>query len=168
MDKIVDMANRRNAIVLDCRFSPYSPYHGWLKKAFQTALGDRYIWVRGFGNVNYKSGGSVRLYDEAEGLKVVATLGKASKDGKPIIDAIALMCACADVSTCHRRHVSYVVNDFLGWPVYHLTAQDIMGTSEKPPSEATLRKREREAAKKQQTSLFGDEPGKRFRHRDDS
>jgi len=165
MEKIVEAIVKRNAVVFDVRFSPYSPFPGWKKQSFQAALGDRYVWAKGFGNVNYKGGG-VRLYDEASGLKLVAAVQKHAHT----IQAIALMCACADVEHCHRKVVAYVVNNYLGWPIYHLQSVDIMGMAEpKPKSEATLKREAAKAAKAQQGSLFRDDEGKKkYHHRDDS
>lgn len=167
MDKIIETMVRRNAIVLDIRFSPYSPFPGWKKQSFQEALGDRYMWVKGFGNVNYKgqNGGQVRLYDGDAGMKVITTLGKYS-----IFDNIALMCACPDYQHCHRKTVAYLIESYLNWPITHLKAEDIMGVlQKKQPSEATMRRQAREQAKGMQTSLFNpDDLVVKFKHRDDS
>ena len=164
MEKIVEYMVRRNAAVIDIRFSPYSPFAGWRKPSFQAALGDRYLWCKGFGNVNYK-GGPVRLYDEAAGLKLIASIGK-----HQVFDNIAIMCACQDVHHCHRKPVAYVIEGFLGWPITHLQPDDIMGFgTAKPKSDATLKREAIKAAKAKQTNLFDDTTlPKKFVHRDDS
>ena len=65
-------------------------------KSFKAALGDRYVWLEGFGNVNYKNGGPIRLKDFSGALK---KLGASPGN-------IILMCGCSDVGICHRKVVA--------------------------------------------------------------
>ena len=86
------------AVVVDVRLKPFSRDPVWRRAALERALGEQYRWVEALGNLNYRSGGPVRLKDEASGLAVVRGLALQA----PVI----LMCACRSQTTCHRTMVA--------------------------------------------------------------
>ena len=110
--ELLETAERLNATVIDVRMVPRSRAPCWNAKAIKAALGDRYVWLEGFGNVNYK-GGPVVLKDFAGALK---KLGEMSLHGPRVI----LMCGCADVNVCHRKIVAEKLAKLWHCPVEHL------------------------------------------------
>ncbi|MBN2584983.1 MAG: DUF488 domain-containing protein [Planctomycetes bacterium] len=111
--ELLEVAERLNATVIDVRLMPRSRWSpGFNAKALQAALGDRYVWLEGFGNLNYK-GGPIVLKDFAG---AVAKLGEMSPHGPRVI----LMCGCADVNVCHRKMVAERLAKFWHCPIEHL------------------------------------------------
>jgi uncharacterized protein (DUF488 family) len=94
-----ELLGQRVEVVVDIRLRPYSR-----KRAF--SLGTRetvetapyaYRWLGGLGNAEYRTGG-MRLA-RPEDIDVVVQLLTSGTN-------VALMCACAEVATCHRRLVA--------------------------------------------------------------
>jgi uncharacterized protein (DUF488 family) len=88
-------AQARNAVVCDIRYSPASRHPQWRKHQLSQLLGARYQHVQALGNRNYKSGGPIALADYDAGKQVTAAI---LATGQSVI----LMCACKDLTTCHR------------------------------------------------------------------
>jgi uncharacterized protein (DUF488 family) len=105
-------SDRLDAVVMDVRIKPFSRRPDWAKSHLTALLGDRYRWVAGFGNVNYK-GGPVELADPEAGLAQIADL---IEQGRNII----LLCYEADPKTCHRSQVAELIAERWGCDVQHL------------------------------------------------
>jgi uncharacterized protein (DUF488 family) len=86
-------------VVVDVRINRFSriPAFSTGTQATVEAAGYRYRWLRGLGNAGHRDGGPMRLADPAEIEMVLAEL----RTGRNV----AVMCVCADPSTCHRRLV---------------------------------------------------------------
>src|SRR2546426_4671063 len=95
-EAIQEVAQAHNAVVCDFRYSPVSRHPQWSKRQLAQLLGTGYRHVQALGNRNYKSGGPIALADYEAGKQ-------ASAEIFAIGQAVILMCACKDVTTCHRR-----------------------------------------------------------------
>jgi uncharacterized protein (DUF488 family) len=86
-------------VVCDVRIQRWSrnPAFSTITQATIEAAGYRYRWLRGLGNAGHRDGGPMRLADPAEIEMVLAEL----RTGRNV----AVMCACSDAGTCHRRLV---------------------------------------------------------------
>src|SRR5215467_13968699 len=89
-------AQARNAVVCDIRYSPASRHPQWRQRQLSQLLGARYQHVQALGNRNYKSGGPIELADDEAGKQAIAEL-------LPTGQSVILMCACKDLTACHRR-----------------------------------------------------------------
>lgn len=83
-----------DATLVDISFAPYSRNPVFRKAALEKTLGDRYVYLRAFGNRNYK-GGPVEIVDYDAGKAALEALDKPA----------LLMCVCKDAATCHRTTV---------------------------------------------------------------
>jgi len=90
-----------DALVVDVRISPRSRNPQWRQPYLERLLGQQYLHVREFGNVNYK-GGPIEIVDPAKGLDRIREYLDA---GIPII----LMCVCRELATCHRLNVAHYI-----------------------------------------------------------
>lgn len=87
-----------NATLLDIRYSPYSRNPVWTRRALAEALGDRYRWVKPWGNVLYRSSATdCQIADFTAGLDVW--------DQEPRPTTI-LLCRERRSLECHRRVVA--------------------------------------------------------------
>ncbi len=109
-----EVLGQRVEVVVDVRLRPYSR-----KRAF--SLGTRetvetapyaYRWLGGLGNAEYRTGG-MRLARPEEIEVVVKLLASGTN--------VALMCACAEATSCHRR----LVADLAGERLPGLTVVDL-------------------------------------------
>lgn len=113
-DAITQTAARLDAVVVDVRLKPFSRYRPWTGPAFKARLGESYLWLHAFGNINYRLPiEQAKLVDYDAGKKVVAEI---LATGRPVI----LMCGCADLATCHRRIVAERLASDLGVQVEDL------------------------------------------------
>lgn len=104
------VSDQVDGCVVDVRYSPRSRNPTWTRKRLQEALGDRYAWIKGFGNINYRTGGPILLCDFDEGfneLQLVLASGRS-----PV-----LLCACGEPAGCHRMDVAHRLADRLGVPL---------------------------------------------------
>lgn len=85
----------REAVLFDIRFKPFSQNPAFQLATLSRRLGDDYLHVGAFGNVNYK-GGPIEIVDYERGRALV----EASE--RPVI----LMCVCGDPTHCHRTVVA--------------------------------------------------------------
>ena len=106
--------------------SPRSRNPDYSGKRLTERLGDRYVWLNQFGNRNCR-GGPIRLVDFKAGALRVEEL---IDSGRTCI----LTCGCADVNTCHRKHVAEALGNLWNMHVVHL---DPPGT-ETAPGQGTL------------------------------
>lgn len=131
MDDIVAMTYELDAVLIDCRYVPFSMFAGWRKHAFVSAFvealdkrraeapeseqySERFIQLRyrhckGFGNENYKKPmEGVRLHNPSMHEGEVRQL----LQGYSII----LMCSCIEPTGCHRRHVAHWICETMNLP----------------------------------------------------
>lgn len=87
-------------LLVDIRLMPVSRWRPtWNKTALAAQYGDRYLHLRGLGNVNYKHPEKgIQLLDPDEPL---ARLRSLLAQGHSLV----LLCACKSYATCHRRVV---------------------------------------------------------------
>jgi hypothetical protein len=109
MEEIVALAQEHDAIVVDVRLVPFSRAPMWRKVAFQVALTERYRWMKGFGNLNYRNPNEgVSLSDPETHMGDIRQIFPAQ--------SIMLMCTCADSTGCHRRHAAAFIASALNLP----------------------------------------------------
>ncbi len=94
LDELRHILEQLEAVLVDIRFAPYSRNPDFRKPHLETVFGDRYLYLRAFGNRNYK-GGPVDLVDYEAGKAALEVLDKPA----------LLMCMCKDPATCHRAVV---------------------------------------------------------------
>jgi hypothetical protein len=88
---------RDGALILDIRFNPTSRRPEWRQATLRRLLGTAYRHERRLGNANYR-GGTTAIVDLDAGAAAVAALVRM----RPVV----LLCACAEVSRCHRLVVA--------------------------------------------------------------
>ena len=118
MEDIEATVNRLDAILVDVRMVPRSRAPIWNGSTLHKRLGDRYVWLREFGNRNYKGTvDQIEIADFPAGLERLQAIAATGR-------AVVLLCGCPAVSTCHRK----VLADWLAkaWKVevVHLTRPD--------------------------------------------
>jgi len=128
--EIARLSEELGALVVDVRLSPASRVPGFQASALAEILGGRYVWLRGFGNVNYR-GGPMELAD-FDG--AAQELEQRRGDGP---GNVLLMCACRDVGSCHRRLVAERLAERWGVAVAHLEPPR-GGGGEKVPRQKTI------------------------------
>lgn len=99
------------ATLVDIRLRPFSRKPGFSGASLAARFKRRYVPLQDLGNDNYR-GGPVHLHHAENGLLQLEKLVARS----PVI----LMCACADVTTCHRKVVAELFTALYGTPVTHL------------------------------------------------
>lgn len=108
-EALLALAERRELVVVDVRLSPRSRVPGWNKGPLERLLGDRYLPLPAWGNLNYRSGGPVAIADLEAGLAAVDSLARA-----PL-----LVCVCRDAGACHRSVLAEALAA-RGWVVAEL------------------------------------------------
>jgi uncharacterized protein (DUF488 family) len=122
--QLLSLAQQLGAIVIDARYSPRSRAPQWNGMELSKLLGQHYQHMPELGNVNYKTGGPIHINLPKVGTQyVVSILNK-----QPGI----LLCACPDVTTCHRRIVAEMVQAACQCEVIHLSKADLDEDTQKP------------------------------------
>src|SRR5512133_3543467 len=103
--------------VIDVRLSPRSRVVTWTGARLRALLGDDYLHLPAFGNVNYKNDGPIQLAAPTTGVR----LASLELEQHPIL----LLCACRDLQTCHRLVVANLLAEATGVPVVHWTPADL-------------------------------------------
>ena len=84
------------AVVVDIRLVPQSRFFPqWRKAHLEKVFNENYFHVRELGNKGFKEK-RIEIADIDEGLKIVEAINQ---------NAI-LLCACKDVSKCHRKVIA--------------------------------------------------------------
>jgi uncharacterized protein (DUF488 family) len=88
-----------NTLLVDIRLSPSSRWFpDWRGSALAGRYGSRYQHLPAFGNVKYRTPGTVQLVDAEAGIEwAMAHL----RQGRSLV----LLCACKDYDRCHRKVV---------------------------------------------------------------
>ena len=115
------------AIVVDVRMVPRTRWQPqWNATVLRVRLGDRYVWLREFGNRNYK--GTFQQIEIADFPAGEKRLRKITAPGK----AVVLLCGCRDVNVCHRKVVAEMLAATWEADVVHLTRPDNVISSSLP------------------------------------
>ena len=121
---------RLDAILVDVRMVPRSRAPIWNSGVLARRLGERYFWLRAFGNRNYKG-----TFEQIEIVDFTAgeqRLRELTATGPTARKAIILFCGCPDVSTCHRKVLADWLAKSWGSEVIHLTRPDNQISSGQP------------------------------------
>ena len=110
---------RLDAVLVDVRMVPRSRWApGWNAKTLEARLGEKYVWLKEFGNRNYK--GTFEQIEIADFPAGEKRLREITNTGK----AVVLLCGCRDVNVCHRKVLAERLSQSWGAEVVHLTAPD--------------------------------------------
>lgn len=114
LETMLSMLNRLFSqwVLVDVRFRPKSPNPRWRRETLQRRLGDRYLWLREWGNAAHASG-RLLIFDYEAGRAVVRRL--LDTGATPV-----LLCACRCVESCHRRVVAERFAEETGVLVCHI------------------------------------------------
>jgi hypothetical protein len=95
IEDVEAVLDRLDAILVDVRMVPRTRWAPlWNSSALHVRLGDRYAWLREFGNRNYKGTfEQIEIADFPAGEKRLRELLAKDATGK----AVVLLCGCRDV-----------------------------------------------------------------------
>ena len=90
-----------DAVLVDVRMVPRTRWApAFNTSALRERMGDGYIWLKAFGNVNYKGTfAEIQIADFDAGEKRLREL---TASGRPVV----LLCGCRDVNVCHRKVIA--------------------------------------------------------------
>jgi uncharacterized protein (DUF488 family) len=115
IEAVRSLLAQANALLVDVRLVPSSRFNPAFRAAsLRKALGDAYVCVSDWGNLNYKNDGPIQLRSFSGGLATVE--GRLCGH-----DAVVLLCGCADVNVCHRKVVAARLAETWACPVEHLS-----------------------------------------------
>jgi uncharacterized protein (DUF488 family) len=114
IEDVEAVLKRLDAILVDVRMVPRSRAPVWNGSAFHKRLGDRYVWLKQFGNRNYK--GTFEEIEIADFPAGERRLREMTAGGK----AVVLLCGCRDVNACHRKVLAERLAKAWGAEVSHL------------------------------------------------
>lgn len=144
IEDVEAVLDRLDAVLVDVRMVPRSRIPTWnvgvLGRRFGPAstgsAQGRYLWLREFGNRNYK-GGPIDIVDfpagQAKLAEITACHGDLSRRSAAETEAprsrtsgraIVLLCGCADVKVCHRKLLAEWLAQAWRAEVEHLTRPD--------------------------------------------
>ena len=126
IEDVEALLDRLDAVLVDVRMVPWSRLAPiWNGAALHERLGDRYVWLREFGNRNYKGTfEQIEIADFPEGEKRLRELiGAGSITGKSGRKVI-LLCGCPDVNTCHRKFLAERLAQMWKEKIVHMTHPD--------------------------------------------
>lgn len=119
IEDVEAVLDRLDAILVDVRMVPRTRWAAaWNSAVLARRLGERYTWLRAFGNVNFKGTfEQIKIADFPAGeqrLREITATGK----------AVVLMCGCRDVNVCHRKVLAERLAQAWGAEIEHLTRPD--------------------------------------------
>jgi uncharacterized protein (DUF488 family) len=119
IEDVEAVMERFAAILVDVRMVPRTRWQPqWNAAVLHARLGERYVWLREFGNRNYKGTfAEIEIADFPAGekrLREIITPGR----------AVVLLCGCRDVAVCHRKVVAEMLAQAWNADVVHLTRPD--------------------------------------------
>ena len=119
--------SRFGATLVDVRMVPRSRTRAWNSGFLRRYFGDHYIWLKEFGNRNYKSSvDQIEIVNFPAGEQRLRTI--ITTTGKPII----LMCGCPDVNYCHRKLLAEWLAQTWNAPIEHLIRQESPDNDNQP------------------------------------
>lgn len=99
LEKLRRVADKRNAVVVDVRFKPFSGYYSVFNFDNMMRSGISYVWLENLGNLNYQ-GGPYKLKSEQAGLRTLCGILEQSDMN------VILFCSEKDPRRCHRRYIA--------------------------------------------------------------
>jgi Protein of unknown function, DUF488 len=111
LDTLAALRAERNALIVDVRYVPSSRDARWRQRTLERRFGVDYLWLKAFGNRNYK-GESIILDAPELGLAMLEPF--VSPDHPPL-----LLCMCP-TTNCHRTAVAAFLAAQRGWTIEHL------------------------------------------------
>jgi uncharacterized protein (DUF488 family) len=84
-----------DAVLADIRFAPVSRHLQWTKNYLSLMLKNRYRHVAALGNRNYKTHDKIQIHNLEIGIRLTESWNA----------NVILLCACAELESCHRRVV---------------------------------------------------------------
>jgi len=89
------------AVLVDVRMVPRTRWApAFNTSALRERMGDSYVWLKAFGNVNFKGTfAEIQIADFDAGEKRLREL---TASGRPVV----LLCGCRDVNVCHRKVIA--------------------------------------------------------------
>ncbi|MBE3123231.1 MAG: DUF488 domain-containing protein [Acidobacteria bacterium] len=102
IEEVEAVLQQLDALLVDVRMIPRTRWTPlWNGAALYARLGTGYVWLREFGNVNYKGTfEQIQIANFPLGMKRLADLSGLPFDGAK---NVVLMCGCRDVNVCHRK-----------------------------------------------------------------
>ena len=119
IEEVEALLEKLGAILVDVRMVPRTRWMPlWNAAALHARLGDRYAWLKEFGNRNYRGTfEQIEIADFKLGIKRLHELtGLPFQGGKNVV----LMCACRDVNVCHRKVLAERLAQEWGAEVVHI------------------------------------------------
>lgn len=116
-DDIRRYVKELHAVLVDIRMSPHSRAAMWEGKALSWYVGGaNYMHLVVLGNENYRHPElGIKLHNPQAGVRAL----------EPVLRrrSIILLCACANLETCHRKVAAEYLHQVLGVKVSHLPAR---------------------------------------------
>ena len=110
---LAEVLTQHRAILLDIRLKAWSKTPHWQRPALFEYFGPaRYLHCPALGNLNYNTGGEIKLQAPAAGVAIVQR--------QLDIGSVVLLCGCRDVEACHRKVAAQLLHEALGATVVHL------------------------------------------------
>jgi uncharacterized protein (DUF488 family) len=110
--RVEDLAARLeampDAMLIDVRLMPRSRAVEWSGTALHQRFGTRYLHLRQFGNVNYKTNGPILLADAEGGISALAN-AVCTRPHPEKRAMVVLLCACLVRAHCHREAVAAIL-----------------------------------------------------------
>lgn len=116
--ELVWLSERFDATVIDTRYSRRTRKADFSPRRMVAKLKDHYVHFPEFGNVNYRTGGPIKLADPE--------LGVARATPILLSRSAMLLCVCASPEHCHRTVVAQLLAAEFGLPIRHLTRDDVV------------------------------------------
>jgi uncharacterized protein (DUF488 family) len=126
IEDVEAVVTKLDAILVDVRMVPRSRSAVWNGGTLRNRLGDRYVWLKQFGNRNYK--GTVDQIEIADFPAGEECLRKLIINGTPLGaiagKAVILLCGCPNVAACHRKILAEWLAQAWQAEIVHLTRLD--------------------------------------------
>jgi hypothetical protein len=122
---------RDEPLLVDIRLNPWSDQPDYQREILEKRLGERYLSLPEWGNVNYKRG-PIQIRDFQAGLRRLVALTPL----RPVV----LMCGCLSYGSCHRAEIARQL-EVAGWASvqeYSLKTYGV-ATTATPPNKYGLR-----------------------------
>jgi uncharacterized protein (DUF488 family) len=125
-EELITIVDELGLRLVDIRISPYSQDYKWRQKSLEQYFGDKYLYIKEFGNENYKIG-SIKVKDPVTGLAKIQNV----IEKQPVL----LMCACYLHEKCHRSVVANIVAERFNLEIEHLYGKSKSKASKKDDDE---------------------------------
>ncbi|MCE5327874.1 MAG: DUF488 domain-containing protein [Planctomycetaceae bacterium] len=102
-----------NGLLVDVRMMPRSRNPIWNSTSLAKRLPGQYLWLKQFGNRNYKAGPIEIVNFEAGAATLLREIAGSGKS--PV-----LLCGCSDVNICHRKILAEWLGGLWQMEIEHL------------------------------------------------